>query len=69
MHLHKFFNKDDIPWVSLIWEKYYDNGRLPGEVKKGSFWWRDVLKLPDKYKGMARVKVNSEKSCYLWEDL
>jgi hypothetical protein len=48
-HLHKFFNKDDIPWVSLVWEKYYEHGKLPGSVKKGSFWWRDILKLLDKF--------------------
>jgi hypothetical protein len=23
-HLHKFYNKADIPWVSLIWNSYYD---------------------------------------------
>ena len=23
-HLSKFYNKDDIPWVSLIWNTYYD---------------------------------------------
>lgn len=28
-NLHKFFNRLDIPWVQLIWEKYYSNGRLP----------------------------------------
>lgn len=22
-HLHKFYNKGDIPWVHLIWDKYY----------------------------------------------
>jgi hypothetical protein len=68
-HLHKFFNKDDVPWVSLVWEKYYGNDRLPGEVKRGSFWWRDILKLLGKYKGMARVEVNNGKSCYFWNDL
>lgn len=68
-HLHEFFNKEDIPWVSLIWEKYYDNGRLPGELKKGSFWWRDVIKLLDKNKGMANVQLNNGKSFHLWEDL
>jgi len=67
--LHKFFNKEDVPWVSLVWERYYDNGRLPGRQKKGSFWWKDVLKLLDKFKDMARVEVNSGQSCYLWEDL
>jgi len=68
-HLHKFFNKEDIPWVSLIWEKYYSSRRLPGTSKKGSFWWRDILKLLDKFKGMARVEINNGKSCFLWEDL
>lgn len=68
-HLSKFFNRKDTPWVSLIWETYYDSGKLPGTSKKGSFWWRDVLKLLDKFKGMARVEVNNGKSCMLWEDL
>jgi len=36
---------------------------------KGSFWWRDVLKLLDKYKSMASVIISDEKSCLLWEDL
>ena len=35
---HKFFNRDDIPWVHLVWEKHYPNGKLPGLVRKGSFW-------------------------------
>ena len=33
-NFHKFFNRVDIPWVHLIWEKYYSNGRLPNHVKK-----------------------------------
>jgi len=41
-NLNKFFNKKDIPWVQLIWEKYYRNGKLLGHTKKGSFWWRDT---------------------------
>ena len=44
-NLHKFFNIMDIPWVHLVWDKYYSNGRLPNHIRKGSFWWRDVLKL------------------------
>ena len=34
-NLDKFYNKSDIPWVKLVWEKHYRNGRLPGTVKKG----------------------------------
>lgn len=54
---------------SLIWESYYDSGKLPGTSKKGSFRWRDVLKSLDKFKGIARVEINNGKSCLLWKDL
>jgi hypothetical protein len=37
-NLHKFFNKENIPWVQLLWKKYYDNGKLPNHTMKGSFW-------------------------------
>ena len=36
-NLHKIFNKADIPWVHLIWEKYYRNGKLPNHIKEGVF--------------------------------
>jgi len=67
-NLHKIFNKADIPWVHLIWEKYYRNGKLPNHIKKGSFWWKDILKLLDKFKGMALVPVADGSSCLLWDD-
>ena len=67
-NFHKFYNRADIPWVHLIWEKYYSNGRLPNHVKKGSFWWKDVLKLLDKFKSMASVSVTDGASCLLWND-
>ncbi|WVZ97553.1 hypothetical protein U9M48_043079 [Paspalum notatum var. saurae] len=67
--LHKFFNRIDIPWVHLIWEKYYSSGSLPKIKSKGSFWWRDVLKLLDKFKGMARPIIGNGNSCYFWDDL
>jgi hypothetical protein len=69
-HLHKFFNKCDLPWVELIWDKHYTNGKLPDiRMPKGSFWWRDVLKLLHKFKGMASVTIFSGQSCLLWDDL
>lgn len=69
-HLHKFFNRVIIPWVSFVWKKYYSSGKLlPGSAKKGSFWWKDIIKLLDKFKGMARVQIRNGRSCFLWEDL
>jgi hypothetical protein len=67
-NLHKFFNRADIPWVHLVWEKHYANGKLPGQNKKGSFWWRDILKLLDKFKGMASVAARDGSTCLLWND-
>jgi hypothetical protein len=27
--LHKFYNKEEIPWVQLIWNTHYANGQIP----------------------------------------
>jgi len=32
--LHKFFNKEDIPWVLLIWHTYYNNDRIPHATRE-----------------------------------
>ena len=37
--------------------------------KKGSFWWRDILKLLDAYKQMAMVNIQDGVSCLFWDDL
>ena len=66
---HKFYNKHDIPWVSLVWSSYYENGSLPGNHSEGSFWWRAHLKLVDQYKAMARCNIGDGKSVYFWTDL
>ena len=67
-NLDKFFNERDLPWVNLVWEKHYRNDRLPGIVKKGSFWWKDVLKTLHIYKEMAIVKVKNGATCFFWKD-
>jgi hypothetical protein len=35
--LHKFHNRENLPWVNLIWENYYKNGRLPVQLRKDLF--------------------------------
>jgi hypothetical protein len=57
-HLHNFFNKADIPWVTLIWNSQYDDGVAHATTPVGSFWWRDVLKLHDSYTAIASVHIN-----------
>lgn len=65
--LHKFFSRADIPWVNLVWENYYSNGQLPRQRVR--FWWRDVVKLLDTYKGMTKITVGDGKFVFLWKDL
>jgi hypothetical protein len=67
-NLHKFFNKEDIPWVQIIWEKYYANGKLPSTTKRGSFWWRDNLKNLQKFKDLAILHIQNGESCLFWQD-
>ena len=67
--LHKFYNRENLPWVELVWEKYYSNGKLPGFSSKGSFWWRDLVKLINDFKGIASVQIKDGKTCLLWQDL
>lgn len=43
-NLHKLFNEEDLPWVKLIWDTYY-NSSLPGQRIEGSSWWKMHLKL------------------------
>jgi hypothetical protein len=52
--LHKFYNKEDIPWVKLVWDKYYTDKVPHASREVGSFWWRDVMRLSDIYRGIAR---------------
>lgn len=37
-NLFKFLNKEDTPWVKLIWENYYLSS-TPDDKLKGSVWW------------------------------
>jgi len=69
-NLHKFFNRTDLPWVQLIWNQHYHQGRLPTPgSRRGSFWWRDSLSLLDTYKGMALAIVRDGKSTKFWLDV
>jgi hypothetical protein len=36
-NLKKIYNKEDLPWMNLIWTNYYRNGQIPGQVKGGHF--------------------------------
>jgi hypothetical protein len=66
--LHKFFNSYDLPWVNLIWNKYYSSRGLPGHRTIGSFWWKSMIKLLHNFKGLVHPIIGNGRSIYFWED-
>jgi hypothetical protein len=56
-YLHKFYNKVDTPWVTLIWNKYYRD-QIPHAVGPcRSFWWKDICKLMPIFRGLHTVRL------------
>jgi hypothetical protein len=69
-HLDKFYNKKEVPWVKLIWNAHYSNGEVSHASKnKGSFWWRDVMKLVDLFRGIASCKIGDGSTVLFWMDV
>jgi hypothetical protein len=55
--------------VNLIWETNYSNGDIPHATnEKGSFWWKDLLKLCDLFRGIATCTLGNRQSVLFWED-
>jgi hypothetical protein len=65
--LHKFYIKEDIPWVKLVWS-LYENGVPHAQPKKGSFWWRDIFSLVESYRSVTHCSVGSGTSVLFWKD-
>jgi hypothetical protein len=63
-HLHKFYNKADLPWVKMSWELYYSTSLPPARSREVSFWW---IVLPA-FKEVAQCDFIQENSILLWQD-
>jgi hypothetical protein len=66
--LDKFYNKFDLPWVHLLWSEYYVGSVPHAENLKGSFWWRDVLKQVDNFRGVSSVSMGPGDTFLFWQD-
>jgi hypothetical protein len=66
--LDKFYNKADLPWVQLIWYEYYIGSVPHGEKLLGSFWWLDVLKQVDNFRGVSSIKLGRGDTFLFWLD-
>lgn len=67
--LDKFYNKKNLPWVNLVWTSYYGNTIPHLSNLKGSFWWRDICKLMDVFRGLARCHLKSGNTGSFWYDV
>jgi hypothetical protein len=68
-NLFKFMNKQDIPWVQLIWQAHYSNGKVPQSSNAcGSFWWKDCLSLLSTFLQIAQCKPGIGDSVRAWKD-
>ena len=67
--LHKFYSKKDIPWVSLIWSRYYTSWVPHVSTEVGSFWWKDLLRLNVLYRGIAKCTIGDGSTIAFWGDL
>jgi hypothetical protein len=66
--LNKFYNKADIPWVQIVWHRYYRN-RVPHATREmGSFWWKHLLRLNELFRTIARCQLGNGASVCFWED-
>src|SRR4051812_16157132 len=67
-HLHKFYNQHDVPWVKLIWDTYYYQ-RVPHATDLcGSFWWKDICKLMDKFIAVSKCNMADGATALFWID-
>jgi hypothetical protein len=65
-HFHKFYNKEDVPWVQLIWNTHYSDGEIPHVSEKESFWFRDIMKHCDHFRGIASAMIGPGDTVLLW---
>lgn len=68
-HLHKFYNKEPIPWINLVWENYFLDGNLSLNTSRLSPWWKMILSLSNSFKSIARVSPGEGSTVLLWKDL
>jgi hypothetical protein len=66
--LSKFYNHDDVPWVQIIWSKYYENKVPHASREVGSFWWKDILRLNDLFCQSATCEVGDGSIVCFWSD-
>jgi hypothetical protein len=58
----------DVPWVNLIWSKYYTDKVPHASREVGSFWWKDVHRLSYIFRNIARCSLGDGTTVTFWDD-
>ena len=66
--LHEFFEKDDTPWVNLVWSLYDPNKPPHAQSKRGSFWWKDIFSFIGDYRSISKCSIGHGSSVLFWKD-
>ena len=67
--LDKFYNKREIPWVQLVRWKYYQGKVLHAAREVGSFWWKDILRLSNLFRGIACCAIGDGSTVLFWDNI
>lgn len=67
-HLFPLVNKDNKPWVEMIWHAYYQTDLPQVMSRVGSFWWWDICSLMETFQGVAGCLPGYGSSVLLWKD-
>ena len=67
--LDKLYRKENIQWVKLIWQKHYPDGVPHIRRDRGSFWWKDILRLHIQYREVAYCIPGKGDTVSFWDDL
>lgn len=69
-HLDKFFNKWNLPWVKMLWNKYNDNNTLPphATLEKKLILVKGYFPLIPLYMTITTIQINKGDTALLWKD-
>jgi hypothetical protein len=65
--LHKFYSKEQVPWVKLVWS-LYGEGIPHAMSRRGSFWWKDIFSLVDESRSISRCSIGDGSTVLFWKD-
>lgn len=54
--------------MQLVWNNHYKNGGVLVHHRRGSFWWKDILKTLQYFKDIVKINVVDGRTVLFWHD-